>query len=935
TGTIHFPAMKALLLFPIFLLGIQCDDVPIDRRINCYPDGEPTQEACLQRKCAFSFAEGPEGLPACYMRSDLIGYSAKTNKDGSTTLHKNQGPTSPWGQDIPVLRFQTNDVGNGVVNVRIDTEDKRYDPAPILDLPRETIPSEESLFVEVLGGDVSSFNVRREDNNKLFDTSIGGLIFNDQFIQIAALLPGEGAMYGWGENIHQNLKHDFSRYTTWGMFSNGNAPNSTGLHTANLYGVHPFYLLLEESGKAHGVFFLNSNAQEVTTMPAPALVYRTTGGFLDMYFFPGPTPGQVISQYHAFIGRPFMPSYWALGYQLCRWGYQSLDDLKSRVSAVMDAGIPLDIVYADIDYMDRRKDFTTGENWTGFNDYIDELHDMGMSSILIFDPAVQADYDVFQRAKDSGVSFVEWERHDQVQPEIQSQYPMAKDTKIMLGLVWPDRHVAFPDFLDTTNATDEWWEDEFKRYYKQVKFDGAWIDMNEPQVFQTRNTPLDTEPNNGRYPVVCPKTGPDAKYDSPPYASHNVWYYGEDAFLAKGTLCMNGMTQRGTNRMYNTHSLYGWSESRTTSAVMKKTTGKRSNVISRSTFASSGRYSGHWLGDNSATWDDLQTSISEAVEFNMFGIPYVGSDVCGFLDVSNEELCLRWHQMAAFHSFYRNHNAIGYPAQDPAVWPSVAAATKKANEFRYRYLPYLYHLHYRAAVAGEMVLRPLFFEHPQDDESINRESDQFMWGPAILVAPVYTPGVTKDWVYIPDKNYYSLYDQNYGQLVRSGLDQYDVPWTYNSPTFVRAGNIIPRHQSSALTTTALRKIPFSFLIVPSINGATSGSLFWDDGDSIIEDWKTAGYVLADISYIASSLHTLQLNVIRGSSTINVPSLIELEIFNYQVTPDFTSFTLNGSKLSVNTQASKYSKFTKILTIVFSQGVAVNKEGPVTIQWTNF
>lgn len=69
---------------------------------------------------------------------------------------------------------------------------------------------------------------------------------------------------------------------------------------------------------------------------------------------------------------------------------------------------------------------------------------------------------------------------------------------------------------------------------------------------------------------------------------------------------------------------------------------------------------------------------------------YVGSDICGFNGVTNEELCLRWQQMGAFHSFMRNHNAQGNPPQDPAEWPSVAAATKKANLFRYRYLPYLF-----------------------------------------------------------------------------------------------------------------------------------------------------------------------------------------------------------------------------------------------------
>ncbi|KAK6031007.1 hypothetical protein OSTOST_02847, partial [Ostertagia ostertagi] len=67
---------------------------------------------------------------------------------------------------------------------------------------------------------------------------------------------------------------------------------------------------------------------------------------------------------------------------------------------------------------------------------------------------------------------------------------------------------------------------------------------------------------------------------------------------------------------------------------------------------------------------------------------YVGSDICGFNGETNEELCLRWQQMGAFHSFMRNHNTEGASPQDPARWPSVAAATQKANLFRYKYLPY-------------------------------------------------------------------------------------------------------------------------------------------------------------------------------------------------------------------------------------------------------
>ncbi|VDM67975.1 unnamed protein product [Strongylus vulgaris] len=107
------------------------------------------------------------------------------------------------------------------------------------------------------------FTVTRKSTKEvLFDTSIGGLIFSDQFIQIATRLPSD-AMYGWGENSHPTLKHNFNRYTSWAMFARDEWPYSEETTTKNLYGMHPFYMLLEPDGKAHGVFILNSNAQVI------------------------------------------------------------------------------------------------------------------------------------------------------------------------------------------------------------------------------------------------------------------------------------------------------------------------------------------------------------------------------------------------------------------------------------------------------------------------------------------------------------------------------------------------------------------------------------------------------------------------------------------------------------------------------------------------
>lgn len=224
----------------------------------------------------------------------------------------------------------------------------------------------------------------------------------------------------------------------------------------------------------------------------------------------------------------------------------------------------------------------------------------------------------------------------------------------LYGEVWPESPVNYPDF--THPATGPWWQNCLEDFRNIIEYDGIWIDMNEPSNFVQGS--IDGCPVN--------------KLTFPPYVPKIL-----HQTLSTRTICMDSNHHDGTH--YDTHSMYGYWEAVVTKAAMEQTlNGQRGFLLSRSTFIGSGRYAAHWLGDNWSQWSNLKTSIIGMLEFNQFGIPMVGADICGFTGNPSEEMCSRWQQLGAFYPFSRNHNQLLSDDQDPGVWPGVAIRTREA-----------------------------------------------------------------------------------------------------------------------------------------------------------------------------------------------------------------------------------------------------------------
>ncbi|GAV73971.1 Glyco_hydro_31 domain-containing protein, partial [Cephalotus follicularis] len=745
-----------------------------------------------------------------------------------------------YGPDITNLQLYVKHETQDRLRVHITDAEKQRWEVPYNLLPREQPPTYKqtigrsrknlitvsefsgSEFTFSFKADPFGFAVKRKSNGQtLFNTSsdesdpFGEIVFKDQYLEISTKLPTDASLYGLGENTQPHgiklyPNDPYTLYTTDISAINLNA---------DLYGSHPVYMDLRNVGGeayAHAVLLLNSNGMDVFYR-GTSLTYKVIGGVFDLYFFAGHSPLSVVDQYTAFIGRPAPMPYWAIGFHQCRWGYHNLSVVEDVVENYKKAKIPLDVIWNDDDHMDGHKDFTL--NPTNYPRpkllaFLEKIHNIGMKYIVIVDPGigVNTSYGVYQRGIANDV-FIKYEGEP------------------FLAQVWPGP-VNFPDFLNP--KTVSWWGDEIRHFHDLVPVDGLWIDMNEASNFcsgkcQMPKDKLCPDPKGTGPGWICCldcKNITKTRWDVPPYAINASGLQVPIGFktIATSAVHYNGVLE------YDAHSLYGFSQTIATHKALLGLEGKRPFILTRSTYVGSGQYAAHWTGDNKGTWEDLRYSISTMLNFGIFGVPMVGSDICGFYPAPTEELCNRWIELGAFYPFSRDHANFYSPRQELYQWDSVAESARNALGMRYKLLPYLYTLNYEAHTSGAPIARPLFFSFTTFTESYGL-STQFLLGSSLMVSPVLEQGKTEVEALFPPGTWYNLFDMTQAIVSKGQYFTLDAP-LHVVNVHLYQNTILPMQQGGLISKEA-RMTPFSLIVTfpaGESEGQAKGNLFLDNDE---------------------------------------------------------------------------------------------------------
>lgn len=221
--------------------------------------------------------------------------------------------------------------------------------------------------------------------------------------------------------------------------------------------------------------------------------------------------------------------------------------------------------------------------------------------------------------------------------------------------------------------------------------------------------------------------------------------------------------------------------------------GKRPFILTRSAYSGQQRNAAvTWSGDTMGSWDVLRAQIPAALNFTLSGIPYWSADIGGFFggdpaDPAYAELYTRWYQFGAFNPMFRVHGT----GKSKEIWRFDAGTQKILREvtrLRYRLLPYIYSASWDVTSRDGTMMRALAMDFRTDAQAV-ATADQYMFGKALMVAPVTAPNTDVRTVYLPAKSdwfdFWTGKRHAGGRVVAVKADIATIP------LFVRAGSILP------------------------------------------------------------------------------------------------------------------------------------------------
>ena len=419
---------------------------------------------------------------------------------------------------------------------------------------------------------------------------------------------------------------------------------------------------------------------------------------LDYWITAGDTPAQIEEAYANATGKvPMMPEF-AMGYWQCKLRYQTQEELLEVAREYKRRGLPISVIVVDFFHWPLQGEWKFDPTyWPDPDAMIRELKEMGIELMVSIWPTVDYRSENFEEMQAKGLLV-----------RVESGIPISMDFQ------------GNTLHYDPTNpeARDYVWQKAKKNYYdKGVKI--FWLDEAEPEY-----TVYSFE--NYRYHL-----GPDVQVG-------NIY----PAMYAKNFY--DGMTAEGQENVIN---------------------------LLRCAWAGSQRYGALvWSGDIKSSFDSMKNQLAAGLNMGIAGIPWWTTDIGGFFganigDPAFHELLIRWFQYGCFCPVMRMHGyrwplqpqygttggatcVSGAPNEVWSFGPEVEKILSKYLFLREGMKPYITGLMEQAHEKGTPVMRPLFYDFPEDQKAWEVE-DQYLFGPDVLVKPVTEAGCRSVSVYLP------------------------------------------------------------------------------------------------------------------------------------------------------------------------------------------